>query len=259
MNASDWTPQKENAFREYLIVMATIVRAIEIKHGWDWFYFDMTSGPGQIKNGDRLIKGSPLIALEVFNNTPGLQVGCLFTELDKDNSNQLSYNISCAQAEWSMEDHARIRVRAGCKDHKDILLGPRIDYKIGMLYWDGRGEHVYPAFEINYWLKRHPMHDVLAMASGTAPKRRGDTTRLDQLLLTVPKGRDVWLSDTHTKWQWIFALVTGWPHLARQISAAGIPLYKADSPRGKQILRRLRLTKQELKDYEQPFLFNEGV
>jgi hypothetical protein len=56
MNGSDWTPEKENAFREYLRVMAVIVLAIQLKWDWakSWFYFDMTAGRPKKWPKDRL-------------------------------------------------------------------------------------------------------------------------------------------------------------------------------------------------------------
>lgn len=248
LHASEWTLLKQQAFADYIGVYAPIAAAIQRKHAWvhRWFYFELTAGSGAIQNGSGVIEGSPLLALQAFRQQPGFRVDCLFLEHIHGYADELARAVAALRDEWTEDDRARIRCEIHPYDHRDVLTQTeRVQRgcgQMGLLYWDGLGRDLYPSHELRDWLNRNTRHDLLVMASGTAPKRMG-RTRLDHMLLTAP--RATWVSEPHGDWQWVFALATNWKPLAARFSAAGLPLWSVASPRGLANLDKLGLTRGE--------------
>jgi hypothetical protein len=244
---SDWTPLKEEAFRHDLEAYSAIVWMIQRKYP-TWgplFYLDLTAGTGWLQADSVLIKGGPLIALDVFQRTPRLAVQCLFVEQNPVYAQTLSTAIQEQIKDWSAIDRSRIRFEVKETDHRAILrdqtLAPH--GSLGLLYWDGLGADIYPSLLLRHWLIEHPRHDLLIMGSGTAQKRTG-RPRFDRMLLTVPRDH-VWISEPNGSWGWIFAIGSNWEPLPKKFSDAGIKLYSAFSEAGKAIRDTLGLTKSQ--------------
>jgi hypothetical protein len=244
---SDWTPHKEEFFRRASEAYAATVAMIQRKYpSWGpLFDFDLTAGTGWLQANGGVIKGSPLIALEVFRKTPRLAVQCLFVEQNPAYAQTLSTAIQEQIKNWSVIDRSRIKVELKAVDHRSILrdfaLAPH--GSLGLLYWDGLGADIYPSLLLRYWLTEHPKHDLLIMGSATAQKRTS-RPRFDRMLLTVPRDH-VWVSEPNGSWGWIFAIGTNWEPLPKKFSDAGIKLYPAFSEAGKAIRDTLGLTKSQ--------------
>ena len=143
LRASDWTALKEENFRSYLRAYSAIAAAIQRKAAWrtpPWFYFELTAGSGLIDNGDDVIKGSPLIAMEAFREQPLFRVNCLFVEFNPSYTAELTAAIDAEYGGWPLVDQQRIHYEIKCLDHREILLA-RQTYSnaMGLLYWDGLG------------------------------------------------------------------------------------------------------------------------
>jgi hypothetical protein len=244
--ASDWTPRKQEAFRRMITIYARIARAIQLKHrAGRWFYFEPTAGSGDLLFGDDVIAGSPLIAAEAFNMAK-LEVDCLFVECDEDRCVSLRTAVQRVAP-----TNEQVRWEVHCCDSREILNHPRPQRECGdygLIYWDGLARDEYPAEQVAAWLRRNWAHDVLGMASATAPKRMG-RERLDSLLTTATmsagRRRYGYVSDTHHAWGWMFSLVTGWPVLAGRLSSPEMQLHDFVSVRGREILLELGTTKRE--------------
>ena len=146
-----------------------------------------------------------------------------------------------------------VRWEAHCLDSREILSHPRPQRECGdygLIYWDGLARDEYPGQQIAAWLRRPDnwAHDVLGMASATAPKRMG-RERLDSLLTTAAmngrRRRHGYVSDTHNAWGWTFSFVTGWPPLAERLGSPEMQLHEFTSLRGQEILLELATTKKE--------------
>jgi hypothetical protein len=256
--ASDWTALKQENFRSYLRGYSAIAAAIQRKTSWrtpPWFYFELTAGSGLIDNGNHVIKGSPLIALEAFREQPDFRVNCLFVEYNVNYASELNAAIIAEYAGWPLVDRQRIKYEIKCLDHRDILRTVNTYHNaIGLLYWDGLGGDIFPADELRQWLTNNARHDLLVMASGTAQKRMG-RPRLDALLASMPSESVVWLTSPCGPWQWVFALVSRWIPLGKKMSGP-FKLHDATSETGRQILYTLATTKEERAVREQPELWN---
>lgn len=247
LRASEWTARKEEAFDAYITIYARIAAAIQAKHSWAgrWFYFELTAGSGLIDGDAGTIEGSPLLALRAFRRA-GLKVDCLFLEHNSAYEEELRRSVEALRSEWTEQECANVYCEIHPNDHRDVLLESERQYgRMGLIYWDGLGQDVYPSLELSSWLRRNPKHDLILMGSGTAPKRMG-RARLDRAILTVPR-ETTWLSDTNGQWQWVFALATDWAPLAARLSTAknGQPMFAATSPEGRAILDKIGLTRGE--------------
>jgi hypothetical protein len=263
LQASDWTPKKQYAFRQFLTVYTAIAAVIQRRHstwaGSRWTYIELTAGPGIINDKGSNLRCSPLIALDVFRAHLSFEVDCYFIEHDTSRFTTLSSIIKEEMASWDQKQKSRIHVKEECCDSKLVLsraLALVLRGKFGLLYWDGLGRDTYPSIELSGWLTAYPKHDLLVMASGTAPKRKG-CPRLDRMLLTVP--RKVWLSDTIGPWQWVFALATAWDVLAGKLSGfSSIKLHASTSEKGREILDQLGSTQAERDVRDQGGLWPRG-
>jgi hypothetical protein len=258
LTASEWTALKQDNFRSYLRAYSAIAAAIQRKATWrtpPWFYFELTAGSGLIDDGNTVIKGSPLIALEAFREQSDFRVDCLFVELNANYTAELNAAIVAEYAGWPLTDRQRIKYEIKCLDHREILRTVDI-YRnaIGLLYWDGLGGDIFPTAELRQWLTDNVRHDLLVMASGTAQKRMG-RPRLDALLASMPSGSVVWLTSPCGPWQWVFALVSRWTLLGKKMSGP-FKLRDATSETGEQILDTLATTREERALREQPELWN---
>ena len=254
--ASAWTPQKQEIFGHFLRAYTSIAAAIQSKqgNGWvkRWFYGELTAGSGLITNGDQLIHGSPLIALNTFANQTGFKVDCLFIEHNANYAFELNRCTASQYARFTPEQRSRLKYGLNCVDHRSVLANYRSAINgcgpMGLLYWDGLGGDKYPTEDLREWLQFHRRHDLLVMASGTAQKRMG-RIRLDEMLRNSP--RPVWLTVPTGPWQWIFAFVTGWKELPAKLSRQGFQLYRSDSLQGLRILDKLGTTCEERKERDQ--------
>lgn len=255
MEASEWTRSKLTKFAGFMGRYPLIMAAIQCK----WkpvpsFYWDMTPGPGLIYDGPDRIEGSPLIALEAFKRQSLLKVNCLFTEYEPDYAAQLTQIMAEKYSAWTDAERQRIKYSVQCIDHREILYGLRHEQMnncsgYGLLYWDGLGENVYPADGFNPWLNRHSYHDLLLMASGTAPKRAG-RERLD-ILLKTPRKR-LAISYPVGDWEWIFGLGTNWTELPAKLSKKHeLEFHSSDSKMGKHIIDLVSTTKAEREQRDQ--------
>jgi hypothetical protein len=256
---SDWTVQKQEAYRRYLTVECAIVAQIQRKYpSWGrWFYFELTAGPGLLQSNGQFIKGSPIIALEIFRQTPGLSVDCLLVEQNPIYAEQLHNAIMALIGTWTVIERSRVRINIKCFDHRELLKwrGLASAGSLGFVYWDGLGRDIYPTHELRNWLGCYTRHDLLIMGSSTAQKRTG-RARFDRMLLTVPR-KEVWISEPNGNWEWIFALGTGWSPLPSKFSAAGIVLHPWNSPKGKEIRDTLGTTRNQRRDRSQMPLWTE--
>lgn len=251
LNASPWTAIKQNIYAEGLRVYVAIANAIQKRHYWAgrWFYFDLTSGSGLINNGGaEPLEGSPLISLREFQAKGGFEVDCLFCEQDQARAAELDSILQGLSSQWSEHEPKRIHYKVEACDHGDLFKRLNIHNNYGLLYWDGMGGDIFPTGALSDWLKQHRFHDLLVMASGTAPKRRG-TPRLDQLLKTVPR-KYMWLSEPNGRWEWIFALFSNWSRVEQTGRGR---LIRHDSYHGQEILNKLATTAEERKASQEKF------
>jgi hypothetical protein len=258
LKASDWTQRKQDNFAQFLRAYAAIAGAIQRKYrNGRLAYVELTAGPGIIDDRGYEIRGSPIIALDTFRNEVDFLVDCVFVEQDRSRFNILTNVVDRERSSWSAEDRSRIHVSLECSDNKSVLSrGLPLSGPYGLIYWDGLGRDTYPSIEAREWLEAHSMHDLLLMASGTAPKRKG-CPRLDRMLHTVP--RRVWISDTNGPWQWVFALATSWSQLAEKLSSyCSIKLYPSTSIRGAKILDHVGSTYVERQKRQQPELWSRS-
>jgi hypothetical protein len=245
--ASEWTELKQENFRSYMRAYSAIAAAIQRKATWQtppWLYFELTAGSGLIDNGNVVIKGSPLIAMEAFREQPGFRVNCLFVESNSSYAMELTASVTAECAGWPLVDQRRIQYEIKCLDHREILRTVQT-YRnaMGLLYWDGLGGDIFPAAELRQWLIDNPRHDLLVMASGTAQKRMG-RARLDALLASMLPDSTVWLTSPCGPWQSVFAMVSRWTALGKKLTGP-FKLHDANSPTGKEILDTLATTSRE--------------
>jgi hypothetical protein len=256
IKASEWTESKQESFLRYLQTYTAIAAAIQKKYNpWanPWDYIDLTAGTGFIQNGDHLIDGSALIALKTFRTQQSFTVKCSFIERDPSHYYLLVKALDAEKSHWSGREKVSYTVFR--EDHRNMLVNSiGRNRSMGLIYWDGLGEDVYPAKELAIFLNHNRRHDLLIMGSGTAPKRAG-RTRLPRMLLTMPRN-ELWLSEPYTKWQWIFAFLTTWGELPNKISKSSITLHRWDSKTGKKILRILASTTEDFERSGQLNLFS---
>jgi hypothetical protein len=114
LEASNWTALKQENFRSYPRAYSAIAAAIQRKARWQtppWFYFELTAGSGLIDNGNQVIKGSPLLALEAFREQPDFRVDCLFVEFNSNYAAELNAAIVAEYVGLASRRSATYKIR----------------------------------------------------------------------------------------------------------------------------------------------------
>jgi three-Cys-motif partner protein len=260
--ASEWTPTKQQRFERLMKTWTAIAAAIQRK--WStgpWLYVDLTAGSGRLRDGERLIDGSPLIALRAFMAQPQFAVECVFIERHRGRFLELLAAIDSL----SPDAYQRQRISCGLfnKDHVDVLSDDlqgshRLSGQFGLAYWDGFGQDECPMPALNAWMAMQGRIDLVLMASGCAPKRAGlGRDRLDRVLhRTIHPHR--WVARPETAWQWTFALMSNWPPLGNKLSNAALRFAPFTSKEGSAILDSIGTTVVERQCRDNPGFF-DGV
>lgn len=243
---SEVTAIKQKHFREIVRTSLTVTKAILAKRKLppNFYYTDLNAGPGFVEK----VGGSPVIFCGIAKNFPRLRKYALLCEMHEENARILRDVMS------QYKDRADFRIKVLEGDHT-IELGRELDamgteslWRYGLVYNDPSGG--LPSFELLQRYARHfPPMDILIHCSATNCKRfrkakhvaRVDR-RLDEYLAQI--GKKFWfVREPYYRHQWTFLLGTNWDAFPRFHK---IGFHRVDSDRGRDILKKLCLTKEEL-------------
>lgn len=230
------TPDKQFRLDKMLRQHMNVVKAILDKYKnmpQKYYYFDLNAGDGtNIEN----CSGSPLIFLEAVNGS-GLDYESHFIDIEHANIHELKKRMPSNDSRVSIHlgDNSEVMDRL----IKNISLNHR-QYAYGLIYTDPNGR---PDFDLLGRISTAlPKFDILIRCNVNAIKRNGQKPieqlakiHKQQLIIQEPLSSD--------KWQWAFMLMTNYADYKAWEKHG---FYRADTPRGLAIMRRLNYTNKEL-------------
>ena len=243
---SEHTYLKQQHFKGILKMHLRITQAVFSNQQWakpPYYYFDLNSGPGVYKGED----GSPLIFLKCANAL-AVDYSAVFIEINEDRYNQLIENIKLYQD---------VKVFLG--NYNDIIpqfLGYSNRNKLGLLYSDETGKR--PPFELlSKVASDYQRLDLLIYLSATNIKRirrSPKTDLLETLIESIEKiDKKMWIvREPIAQHQWMFLIGSNWDNFPTWKKQG---FYRINSKKGREILRYLTFTKDELEEQRQLRLF----
>ena len=250
MGVSKETPTKQDHFRGIVKIIASASKGAMQKPWYEddpYFYmYDLYAGEGEYKGVDgKLIKGSPLVGLEVVKAT-GLLYKAVFIDKHGDNAKNLARRIGhdpYVKIEHGDNDYVMQRyLIPGKPRHGYVYVDPNdIDIPVGFLN---------QMFSYNTFQKT----DLIINISATAIKRaaNSDATSyfgrtLDKVLNEI-RNKDRWIiREPHGADQWTFIIGSNWIKFPEWEQKGFVNLTTA---KGIEIFEKLVYTKDQLEEME---------
>ncbi len=245
MGQSTVTPDKQQGLMNYLSLHMRIVHSIYNKYpNWRnrrYVFIDTTAGAGYNQDVDE--DGSPVIFQKCID-AHDLNYRAYFIDELYGNTDALH----------ELFDDERVEIFTG--DHRDIvpdILDTLRGDELGIVYMDKNG---IPDFDLLADIsKRHKKLDILVRCPATSIKRNriaGNCKSLVSYLATIQKECKIVRAPLPSdKFQWVFFVFTNYAHCDWKKER----FYLIESTNGKEILRRLNYTNEEIECIEQQKLF----
>lgn len=251
--SAGYSADTEEKQRQYRVVLGTLLGCwggIQPRNGWvdpRFLYIDLNAGPGMVDGQ----KGSPLIFLELAN-AKRIPFDAFFFERDQRSRDLLTVAIR----QWEqVQDQLYGNYHILGDHHADFdgvlaysrqTLTPGTTY-LGMAYADPNGTDV--PWDVLHTLNRtYRRVDQLVNVTATAIKRAngafGRTVTLEDRLYGVGKRYITVREPFRSAHQWTMAILTEWDNFPR---FERLGFHRVDSPEGQAILRKLTLTRDQLR------------
>lgn len=254
---SEITPIKQEHFRTIIKAHIAIVEAVNKRNGFNnhYYYIDMNSGNG----GYQGIKGSPIIFLEEMRKS-NLTFTAFFIEKNKHNVHDLYVN---AAKFCDLYDKSSFYIIQKDSENaiKDILDRPEFkskNLKYGIIYHDPNGVFYTDLLIETTQNPAISKMDLLINCNATSIKRvakspvHKESRNLQERLEEINK-REWLIREGHGKQQWSFLFGTNWDKCPE---FKQIGMFNIKSRTGKEILKNLNYTNNELKTFQEPDFFN---
>jgi three-Cys-motif partner protein len=248
---SEYTKTKQFHFSKILRTHLKATEAILNKYKKEtwaeqrYWYFDINAGPGVVGG----IEGSPLLFLKEVKKHK-MDYKAVFIEKEKTNYLLLVNRVY----DYLAKNYERINTH--CANHNNLLLEYVMTSKIryGLLYADPTGS--IPPFDLLKKFFRHRIYkrlDVLISCPCTNIKRvraeenlrigEPETLSLIEYLKLIDK--EYWIvREPYHQHQWSFIIGTQWDSFPK---FENLGFFRTDSLKGKEILKKLSFTREELK------------
>lgn len=239
------TEDKERDFRGLLTMHANICKGIMRREATTtpYLYVDLYAGRGNLDFQGRSFDGSPLIARDVLTDV-GFPYEAVHYEQEKSEAELLVAALAGRSSTlFPREDPVHVE---SCQAGFPLWLDERGHQpdRYGLIYADPIHDEIQHGL-LNHAAKLLPRVDLLSYVSATQYKRRRgcnpNRPYLADHIRAVNK-KVALIRERRGCQQWTFVLWSNWANLPQWEQR---DFYRLDTPRGRRILERLDLSKNE--------------